>query len=185
LEVVHADRAMGDVHPLGNPHYWLDPENGRAMARGIAQRLEALDPDGKATYEANLASFEKTLSEHEATWAKQLAPLAGQPLITFHKSWLYFAERYKIDVVGYVEPKPGIQPTAEHTVEVIQIARAKNVKAILMENYYDRRSPDQVAAHSNAKVVVVPSMVGGDAKIQTYIDLFDNIANELSKAVAG
>src|SRR5205823_3799979 len=88
LEVVAvADRVEGDVHPKGNPHYWLDPENGRAMARGIAAKLGELDPDGKATYAANLAAFEKQLDAKEAEWAKKMAPLAGQPVITFHKSW--------------------------------------------------------------------------------------------------
>ena len=186
LEVVPvADRVEGDVHPKGNPHYWLDPENGRAMARGIAQRLSELDPAGATTYAANLKTFEATLDAKEAAWAKALAPLANQPVITFHKSWPYFAARYKLDVVGFVEPKPGIQPTAAHTVEVINLARTKNVKAILMENFYDRRSPDQIAAHSSAKVVFVPSMVGGDDKIVTYFDLFDRIVGELAKAAAG
>jgi ABC-type Zn uptake system ZnuABC Zn-binding protein ZnuA len=182
LEVVAvADRREGDVHPKGNPHYWLDPENGRAMARGIAQKLAELDPDGAKTYAANLAAFEKKLDAKEADWAKAMAPLAGQSIITFHKSWPYFAKRYNLDVVAFVEPKPGIQPTAQHTVEVIQVARQKNVKVILMENFYDRRSPDQIAEHSSAKVVFVPSMVGGDEKIVTYFDLFDRIVGELTK----
>lgn len=182
LEVAHADRSMGDVHPMGNPHYWLDPENGRLMARGIAARLSALDADGAATYAANLKAFEKTLDAKEASWAKAMAPLAGKPVITFHKSWPYFAARYQLDVVGYIEPKPGIQPTAQHTVEIITLARARNVQVILMENFYDRRSPDQVAAHSDAKVVFVPSMVGGDEKVQSYFDLFDAIVAGIATA---
>ncbi len=185
LEVVSiADRAQGDVHPKGNPHYWLDPENGRMMARGIAARLSELDPDGKATYEANLKAFEQKLTEKEAAWAKALAPLQGQPIVTYHKSWSYFAERYKLEVVDFVEPKPGVQPTAQHTVEVIKTVRARKVKAILMENFYDRRSPDQIAAHSDAKVVYVPSMVGGNEKIHTYFDLFDAIVGDLAKVAS-
>lgn len=186
LDVVAvADRAGGDVHPKGNPHYWLDPENGRAMARGIAARLSELDPDGKATFAANLKTFEATLDAKEAAWSAAMAPLAGQSIVTFHKSWPYFAARYKLDVTAFVEPKPGIQPTAGHTVEVIKTVMAKNVKVILMENFYDRRSPDQIAEHTKAKVVFVPSMVAGDDKVVTYFDLFDTIVGAVAKAAAG
>lgn len=177
-----ADRAEGDVHPRGNPHYWLDPENGRLMARGIAARLTELDADGAATYAANLRAFEVTLDAKQAEWAKAMAPLAHQPIITFHKSWSYFAERFKLDVIGLVEPKPGSQPTAQHTVEIIKLARARNVKVILMENFYDRRSPDQIASHSDAKVVFVPSMVGGDDKVTSYFELFDTIIAGVASA---
>jgi zinc/manganese transport system substrate-binding protein len=177
-----ANRAEGDVHPRGNPHYWLDPENGRLIARGLAARLTELDPDGKDVYAANLKTFETTLDVKEAEWAKAMAPLAGQPIVTFHKSWPYFAQRYQLDVVAYVEPKPGIQPTAQHTVEVIQTVMKKNVKIVLMENFYGHRSPDQIAEHTKAKVVAVPSMVGGDERVKTYFDLFDAIVAGLVKA---
>lgn len=178
-----ADRSEGDVHPKGNPHYWLDPENGRLMARGIAARLTQLDPAGASSYAANLASFEKTLDAKEAEWQRALAQLAGKPIVTFHKSWPYLAARYRLEVAAFVEPKPGIQPTAQHTVEVIQTVRSKGISIILMENFYDRRSPDQIAAHSNAKVVFVPSMVGGDAKVQSYFDLFDAIVAGIKAAL--
>ncbi len=180
-----ADRSLGDVHPLGNPHYWLDPENGRAMAKGIASRLTALDPSGAATYAANLKTFETTLDAKEQRWSAAMAPLAGTPIVTFHKSWPYFAKRYQLNVVDFVEPKAGSQPTAQHTVAVIQTVLQKNVKVILMENYYDRRSPDQIAEHSKAKVVFVPAMVAGDDKIVTYFDLFDAIVAGVSTAAAG
>ncbi len=177
-----ADRAQGDVHPRGNPHYWLDPENGRLMARGIAARLTALDAGGAATYAANLAAFEATLDDKERAWAEALAPLAGQPIITFHRSWAYLAARYRLDVAALIEPKPGIQPTAQHTVEVIKTARAKGIRVILMENFYDRRAPDQVASHTNAKVVFVPAMVGGTDAVVTYFDLFDTIVRGIAAA---
>lgn len=179
-----ADRAQGDVHPSGNPHYWLDPENGRAMARGIAERLTQLDPAGAAEYAANLKRFEATLDAKEAEWAKAMAPLAGRPIVTFHKSWPYFAARYQLPVVAYVEPKPGVPPTAQHTVEVIQTVMQKGVAVILLESFYDKRSAEQIAAHSKAKVVAVPSMVAGDERVKTYFDLFDVIVGAVSKAGA-
>ena len=183
--VAVADRTEGDVHPQGNPHYWLDPENGRLMARGIARRLAELDPAGAASYASNLATFEKTLDAKEMEWARLMAPLAGQSIVTFHRSWPYFAARYRLNVAAYVEPKAGIQPTAQHTVEVIKTVRSKNIKVILMENFYDRRSPDQIAQHSDAKVVFVPSMVAGEEKVQSYFDLFDTIVSAIAKAAQG
>ena len=178
------DRAGGDVHPFGNPHYWLDPENGRFMARGIAARLSSLDPEGAPTYAANLKTFEARLDVKSAEWTKAMAPLADQPIITFHKSWTYFTNRYHLNVVAFVEPKPGSQPTAQHTIEVINAARAQKVKVLLVDNYYDRRSPDQVAEHSGAKVVFVPSMVAGTEKVVSYFDLFDVVVAAVAAAGA-
>jgi zinc/manganese transport system substrate-binding protein len=186
LEVVAvADRGQGDIHPNGNPHYWLDPENGRLMARGIAQRLGEVDPEGKAAYAANLAAFEKALTAKEADWAARMKPLAGQPLVTFHKSWSYFAKRYNLEEVGTVEPKPGIPPTAQHTLEIIKVVRQRSVKIILMENFYDRRMPDLIASNTSAKVVQVPNSVGGEESVKTYFELFDRIVGSIETALRG
>jgi zinc/manganese transport system substrate-binding protein len=186
LEVVPvADRGQGDIHPNGNPHYWLDPENGRLMARGIAAKLTELDPEGRATYARNLAAFEQELTAKEADWAARMKPLAGQPFITFHKSWTYFAKRYNLDEAGTVEPKPGIPPTAQHTLEVIKIVRERNVKIMLIENFYDRRMPDLIASKTNAKVVRVPNSVGGEESVKTYFDLFDRIVGSIETALRG
>lgn len=184
LEVVsQADRSQGDVHPLGNPHYWLDPENGRLMAREIAARLTRLDPEGKDLYEKNLAAFEKTLDAKEQVWAKRMAPLAGQPVITYHRSWSYFAARYRLNVVGYVEPKPGIPPTPVHTLEVIKLARAKQIKLLLMENFYDDRVPKLIADKSGCAVAVVPNSVGGADGVDTYFDLLDRITGTIDQVL--
>ncbi len=180
-----ADRSQGDIHPTGNPHYWLDPENGRLMARAIAARLTQLDPAGKDAFSANLAAFEKQLDEKEAGWARAMAPLAGKPIIAYHRSWNYFAQRYKLDVVGFVEPKPGIPPTPSHTLEVIKLAIAKDVRLVLMENYYDTRPAKLIESKSKAKLVVAPSSVGGTDEVKTYFDLFDALVGALTKAYAG
>jgi ABC-type Zn uptake system ZnuABC Zn-binding protein ZnuA len=186
LEVVPvADRGQGDIHPNGNPHYWLDPENGRLMARGIAAKLGELDPEGKATYARNLAAFEQALTAKEADWAARMRPLSGQPLITFHKSWSYFAKRYNLEEVGTVEPKPGIPPTAQHTLEVIKLVDQRKVKIILVENFYDRRMPDLIASKTSAKVVRVPNSVGGEESVKTYLDLFDQIVGSIETALRG
>ena len=104
-------RAMGDVHPYGNPHYWTDPENGRVIARAIAARLAELDPGGKADYERGLAAFEAKLDAKEKEWDAKMAPYYGAKVVTFHNSWPNFVKRFKLDVKGHIEPKPGIPPT--------------------------------------------------------------------------
>lgn len=179
--ITAADRAQGDIHPGGNPHYWLDPENGRLMARGIAARLAQLDPAGSDAYAKNLSAFEQTLTEKESLWAKAMAPLAGQPVITFHRSWSYFARRYQLEVVGFVEPKPGIPPSPQHTLELMKLAAAKGVKLTLMENFYDVRPAKLIESKTAAKVAVVPNSVQGVDEAKTYFDLFDVIVGTITK----
>lgn len=183
LEVGGADRSQGDIHPGGNPHYWLDPENARLMARAIASRLSELDPAGKTVYTTNLAAFEKALSEKQVEWAHKLAPLAGKPILTFHRSWSYLVARYKLNVVGYVEPKPGIPPSPSHTLELIKLAQAQGIKIILMESYYDKRAPELITSKTGARLVVVPSSVGGEEGIVTYFQLMDRIVAGIEQAM--
>ncbi len=183
LEVVPAaDRGQGDIHPNGNPHYWVDPESGRLMAREIAARLGELDPAGKEVYSKNLADFEKQLDVKEAEWSKKMAPLANSSIVAFHKSWSYFAKRYSLNIVDFVEPKPGIPPNPAHTLELIKMMKAKNVKVILMENFYDTKVPQLIAEKTGARLVTVPNSVNGEESVKTYFDLFDRIVGELEKA---
>ncbi len=177
-----ADRGQGDIHPNGNPHYWLDPENGRLMARAIAARLSEIDPAGKAEYQKNLAAFERELTAKEAVWQGRMQKLNGKPVVTFHRSWSYFAARYGLRVLDYVEPKPGIPPTPAHTLEVIKRMQESGVKVLLVESYYDRRVPELMAEKTGAKVVHVCISVGGDEGVNTYFDLFDRITGEIDEA---
>jgi len=182
LELVPvADRGQGDIHPNGNPHYWLDPENARAMARGIAGRLTQLDPAGKAIFTANLATFEKTLTEKEADWARRMAPLAKKPIVTYHKSWTYLAARYGLEVAGFIEPKPGIPPSPAHTLEILKLIPQRGIKAILVENYYDKRVPELIASKTGATLLQVPNSVLGDNTVDTYFKLIERIISELEK----
>lgn len=181
-----ADRSQGDVHPSGNPHYWLAPENGRLMARAIAARLAQLDPDGKDAYAANLAAFERELDAKKEEWAVKLAPLRGKPIVTFHASWTYFVNAYGIEVIAYVEPKPGIPPTARHSVDVIRAMEARGAKIILMEVFYDARAASLITRKvPGAKVVRVANSVGGVDGVKTYIDLIDHVVSKLAAAAAG
>lgn len=177
-------RAMGDVHPYGNPHYWLDPANGRVIARALAARFSALDAEGKGAYERNLAAFETRLAEAEARWAKAMTPFAGTKVVTYHNSWPNFAKYFKLDVVGFLEPKPGIPPTPQHKLEIVNLMLAQKVPLILMEVYFDRRDPDFVAGKTGAKVLMLSPSVGGVPEAKDYVSLFDTNVAALVKALS-
>jgi zinc/manganese transport system substrate-binding protein len=177
-------RAMGDVHPFGNPHYWLDPDNGRIIARSIAARLTQLDPAGAADYKANLAAFEAKLAEGEKRWDSALGPYAGTELVTYHNSWPNFLKRFKLVAAGYIEPKPGIPPSPSHTVELINMMIEKKIPVILMEPYFDSKTPKAVAEKTGAALVTFIPSVGGVPEAKDYIGLFDYDVKLLAGALA-
>jgi zinc/manganese transport system substrate-binding protein len=166
-------RAMGDVHPLGNPHYWLDPDNGRRIAGAIEQKLGQLDPAGAAYYAGRRADFDRRLTEAEKRWMARMAPYRGRKVITYHRSWPNFAAHFGLEVVDYVEPKPGIPPTPSHTLDVINIMKRENIKLILVEPYFDLRTPNSIAQQTGGQVVVLMPSVGGVKQVQDYFQLFD------------
>jgi zinc/manganese transport system substrate-binding protein len=166
-------RAMGDVHPYGNPHYWTDPDNGRVIARAIAAKLAELDPPGRASYEKNLAAFEARLAEKEKEWGAKMAPYAGTKVVTFHDSWPNFGKHFKLVIAGHVEPKPGIPPTPSHTLEIINLIKAQNIPLIIVEPYFDSKTPKSIAAQTGATVLTLYPSVGGVPEIKDYFSLFD------------
>ena len=176
-------RAMGDVHPYGNPHYWLDPNNGRVIARAIAAKLTALDAAGAADYARNLADFETKLKSAEGRWAARLGPFKGTKIVTYHSSWPNFAKAFSLDVVGFLEPKPGIPPSPQHKLEIINLMREQKVPLILMEVYFDKKDPDFVASKTGATVVVIPPSVGGEPAAKDYIALFDVDVEKIASAL--
>jgi ABC-type Zn uptake system ZnuABC Zn-binding protein ZnuA len=176
-------RAMGDVHPLGNPHYWLDPENGRIIAASIAATLGSLRPADKAYFDQQLAAFVGRLDAAKQRWMAALAPYKGLKVVTYHRSYTNLAERFGLDVVGYVEPRPGIPPTPQHTLDLIGEMKRQNVKIILVEPYFDLKTPNSIARNTGAQVVVLPPSVGGVKEITDYIALFDYDVNLLVTAI--
>ncbi len=178
-------RAMGDVHPHGNPHYWTDPDNGRVIAQAIAAKLSALDPAGKPEYDRNLAAFEAKLSEKQKEWDARMAPYAGTKIVTFHDSWPNFVKHFRLVVAGHVEPKPGIPPTPAHTLKVINLILSEKLPLILVEPYFDRKTPDSIAAKSGAKVVTFYPSVGGLPEIRDYFALFDYDVGAFVAAMQG
>lgn len=166
-------RAMGDVHPSGNPHYWLDPDNGKRIARAIADKLAAMDAANAAYYKQRVADFEKRLDAADAGWKAQMAPYKGMKVVTYHRSWPNLADHFGLDVIGYVEPKPGIPPSPSHTLDLIQEMKRQSVKVILVEPYFDLKTPQSIAQNTGAQVVVLAPSVGAEKEITDYIKLFD------------
>ncbi len=169
------DRSRGDLHSQGNPHYWLDPENGRGIARVIAARLKLLDPAHAADYTHNLAVFEQRLTTKEAEWASRMAPLRGASVIAYHATFDYLFNRYGMRLIGFVEPKPGIPPTPAHTLDLSAKAKAAGVKWVLVEPFHSVGSARTIASASSARVLQVPTSVGAEADIRTWFDLLDHI----------
>jgi ABC-type Zn uptake system ZnuABC Zn-binding protein ZnuA len=176
-------RAMGDVHPSGNPHYWLDPENGKTIAHQLAQAFSRLRPADRAGFEQRLAAFENRVSEAEKRWAAAMAPFKGAKVVTYHRSFPNFADRFGLDIVGYVEPRPGIPPTPQHTLDLIAEMKRLNVKVVLVEPYFDLKTPNSIGQATGATVLVMPPSVGGVKEITDYVSLFDYDIKLLSDAL--
>ncbi len=175
-------RAMGDVHPFGNPHYWLDPDNGRRIAKGIATRLAELRPDDSAYFDQRFQALSQRLTQADQVWEHAMSPFRGRKVVTYHRSWPNFTKRFGLDVVDYVEPRPGIPPSPAHTVELIQLMRREKVKVILVEPYFDLKTPNAVARETGAQVVVLLPSVGGEKEVTDYFKLFDYDIGLLTKA---
>jgi zinc/manganese transport system substrate-binding protein len=179
----NVDRSMGDVHPLGNPHYWLDPENARRIAHLFKTKFSELDPKNEDTYERNEKAFSAKLTVAEKSWASDLAEIKGKPVIAWHTSWRYFAEFNGMNIVAFMEPKPGVPPSPSHLVGVIQTAKRTGAKVIVMEPFYDRKTADLVARQTGAKVLILPPSVGGIPSITDYVQLMtydiQNLASTL------
>jgi zinc/manganese transport system substrate-binding protein len=175
-------RAEGDVHPLGNPHYWLDPENGRRIARAFKAKLSDMQPADAAYFDQRLKDFEQRLTDAEKRWDAAMAPYRGRKVVTYHRSFPNFSKRFGLDVVDYVEPKPGIPPTPSHTLEVINKMKQQNIKLVLVEPYFDMKTPNSIAQAVGGTALVLLPSVGGEKQVQTYFQLFDYDINLLTTA---
>jgi len=176
-------RAMGDVHPLGNPHYWLDPENGKRLAKEIADKLSALRPNDRPFFQQQLATFTARLDEGEKRWLAMMAPYKGTKVVTYHRSFPNFAKRFNLDIVGYVEPRPGIPPTPQHTLDLINEMKRQNIKIVMVEPYFDLKTPNAIGRETGAEVLVMPPSVGGVKEVTDYFKLFDYDINLLINAI--
>ena len=173
-------RAQGDVHPEGNPHYWLDPRNGLIMARRIAQELASIAPAESVTFEQNLKSFQSDLEQRTKIWEQRMARYRGTEVVAYHKQWEYLAQWLGLSIVEYVEDKPGIPPAPQHLANLIRAMQQKKVKALLVANFTGPSIPQSVANKAGARMVVLPASVGGEKGVDSYAALFDATTGKLA-----
>jgi zinc/manganese transport system substrate-binding protein len=177
------NRAEGDIHIYGNPHYWLDPDNGKIIARNIANGLERVDPSNRATYEANLQSFNDRIDQKMKEWEAKMTPFKGTKIIAYHNEWVYFETRFGLHIVDFMEPKPGIPPSPSQLVKVIKEIKENNIKVIVSSPYFTTSSSDVVAKQTGAKELTLSTSVGGFDSIKDYFGLFDYNIDKLTAAL--
>jgi zinc/manganese transport system substrate-binding protein len=177
------DASQGDVHRYGNPHYWLDPRNVRPMMDEIVSALATVSPADEKMFRANADAYLQKLAGKIRSWEEMMKPFAGRKIVTFHKSWSYFAKWLGLEVVGEVEPKPGIAPSPSHSAELIALVRSAGIKAIVVEPFYDLSAPEQIARATGAKVVVLPTSPGGMEQVRDYIGLIDYDVSTLASVL--
>jgi zinc/manganese transport system substrate-binding protein len=179
------DGSMGDVHPYGNPHFWFTPENVEIAVRNITEGLVRVDPEGAATYEQNRDRYlTKVKATFEGLRAK-MRPFQGTAVLQYHASWDYFCQAMGLEIVGSLEPKPGIQPTPGHLRQVVEQAKARKARLILVEPYYPRRPVHFVEEKAGVKALRLPLYLGGRKGIEDYLEnlryIVDTIVGELEK----
>ena len=185
LEVptVRVDRSMGDVHPLGNPHYSLDPGFAPTITQNILEGFSRLAADGRPTFERNRQAFLDQLNEAMTRWTKTLEPFRGAKVVVYHPQWIYFLNRFGLVQAATLEDRPGIPASPGHLVRVIQQMKAERIKVIIVEPWNDRKLAERVAQEAGAKAIVLASMVGGVKGADSYIGAIDYNINELSRAL--
>jgi zinc/manganese transport system substrate-binding protein len=173
------DASMGDVHPDGNPHYWLDPANGAIIAGNVLAALKKADPDHAEYYEKNCARFKGELGKRLAGWKAAMAGVSGQKVISYHSSWIYFTTAFNLAVAGNVEPLPGIPPTAKHLAELVDIIKKDHISMLLQEAYFPDDAPKFLARQTGIRVFkLMPSC--DNATADAYLSHFDEIVSKLS-----
>jgi zinc/manganese transport system substrate-binding protein len=177
-------RAEGDVHPLGNPHYYLDPKNLEIVARHLAEVFSRLDPANAADYSSNAGAFGERMEQALAGWEKALAPYRGTEIVTFHKNFIYFADRFGLKIFGNVEPKPGIPPSPRHIAELAEAMRQAGVRVVLYQPYYNVDASRQLAGKAGGVAVEIPTEVGGTPEAEDVVSKFDVIASSLVEALS-
>jgi len=167
------DRSMGDVHPLGNPHFTLDPLNGKIVARRLAETFSQLDSANAPFYEQNLKKFNDRLDKKLIEWTSLVEPYRGTKVVTYHKSLDYLLERFGLELAATIEPKPGIEPSPSYVNSLIPKVKAQGVKLVLVEPFRPRKTPEYVAQAIGARLLILPACVGGNEKVKDYFELFD------------
>jgi zinc/manganese transport system substrate-binding protein len=185
LEVpsTRVDRSMGDVHPLGNPHYSLDPGLAPIVTQNILDGLVRVAPELRATFEKNRQDFLARLEEAMVRWTRMLEPLKGAAVVVYHPDYIYFLTRFGLTQAGMLEDRPGIPPSPQHLAQLIRRMKDERVRVILVQPWNDMKLAQRVADEAGAKVIVIPTMVGGVKGTNTYIGTIDYNVNTLAQAL--
>jgi ABC-type Zn uptake system ZnuABC Zn-binding protein ZnuA len=170
---------------LGNPHFLIDPLNAKIVAANIAEHLAQVDPKSAATYRSNLQAFESKVDAKLAEWQKQLAPHKGAKIVTYHKDFVYLADRFGLDIVGTLEPKPGIAPSPAHLATIISTMRSQNAHVILVQPYQNRKTAETVARQTGAIVLDMPQQPGAVKDATTYFTMMDHLVRTLANGLQG
>ena len=183
------DRSRGEIHLQGNPHYLLDPLNGKIVADSILRALVAIAPQDADFFTANAEDFKRRIDEAMVRWQAMAAPLRGKKLAAYHRTWSYLLKRFGLDIVGYVEPKPGISPSPLEIRNLVDAMVRQNVRLIIHAPVYHPRTPRAVARQVVAQigepvtVLLLPAHVGGVPEADTYFALFDYILTTLNEVL--
>lgn len=175
------DASMGDIHKMGNPHYWLDPENGKIIADNITKALISIDPAGREFYENNFDEFIKSINDSLAEWLQVFNNLQGKKLIYYHNSWPYFNGRFGLEAVQFIEPKPGIMPSPIHLDRLIRIIESDDIKLIGMETYFSDKAPKFLAIKTGIQIVHLAQSVGALPNTETYLKMIRYNLQTISK----
>lgn len=178
------DRALGDIHPYGNPHIQTDPRVIGAAAAELVKRMEALDPANAAEYEKRYADFKGRWDAALKKWQDEAAPLKGMKIIAFHDGWIYMSTWLGLDIVGFLEPKPGIPPSPGHLAELLALAKGQDVRGIIYTPYEDEQAPAWLAERAGIPAVVIPDTVGADDDKDLF-QFYDLMVNQLLKLHGG
>jgi len=174
----------GHAHGSGNPHYWLDPKNAEIITGTLLEALARIDPANAAAYETNRQVFLARLNAKLAEWETKLAPLQGMSIVAYHNSWPYFARRFRLDFVGFIETKPGVPPSPSHLAGIVKTMRERNVRIVVSEPQEPERDVAFVASKTGALVVKLAASVGALPRTDDYIALFDANVEALTSAAA-
>src|SRR5262245_1855273 len=177
-------RAEGDVHPLGNPHYYLDPKALEVVADHLADVFGQLDAANASEYAANAKAFKERMETSLAKWEKQMEPFKGASIVTYHKNFVYFADRFGLKLFGTVEPKPGIPPTPSHIAEMADAMKKAGVTAVVYQPYYNADASNQLAKRAGGVAVEVPTEVGGVPAATDVFTKFDTMVSSMASALA-
>lgn len=176
---ISVDRSMGDVHPLGNPHYHYSARNILAVAEGMANALSTIDPPHADAYRANLATFREKVRSKQKEWSG--LPLKGKRYVAYHKYFEYLAADYGLKIVAYVEPKPGIPPSAGYIERLIETIKETRPDGILLTPYYGRRETDFITQKTGVRSIVVPHDVGSTPGANDWFSFMDQALSALVK----